>query len=75
MSNMTYCKFRNTRNDLNDIKDEIHKQGVSGLILECDDKDELRAMIGLRLIAKEILDEFDESYQEAIEKKIKTLTN
>ena len=56
MSNMSYCRFRNTLKDLADCQEALQQEGVRSI----DDEDELRAAHTLIAMCGEIHRDFGE---------------
>ena len=59
MSNMSYCRFNNTVNDLEDCRDALD----SGEISSQEEKKEAKRLIE---ICKEIADNYDDDYVDSI---------
>lgn len=56
MSNLSYCRFQNTLEDLVDCLDALR----DGAMRRVDNEDEREAMLDLILVCRDIADEFGE---------------
>lgn len=59
MSNMAYCRFHNTVNDLEDCKEALENENISST----SEKKSAKALIQL---CREIADSFDDDYVDSI---------
>lgn len=59
MANMSYCRFNNTLNDLEDCKEALENEDISSV----DEKEKAKALIQL---CREIADSFDDDYIDSI---------
>lgn len=59
MANMSYCRFHNTVNDLEDCKEALENENIES----ADEKKKAKALIQL---CREIADSFDDDYVDSI---------
>ena len=59
MANMSYCRFHNTVNDLEDCKEALENENIESV----DEKKKAKALIQL---CREIADSFDDDYVDSI---------